>query len=393
MLRLAIVSVVCLVAQPLTLSTVAGASGTALPVIFNDPLYQAAANATDFTTADLARAAADIAPGAVLRFEVDWYNIQQCFGATGAVVTKRASCVTPGPYNFNDNNLTTNLDSIASYLQTGQVKLLPMVMKAPTWAWGYQDLPATQAKPNYDPNHPVMPPGGDPVALGWWQNFVGALVSYLEGRYGSSSLAGIEVWNEEDNYPASWSLSPGNPQTDAVRYSQVLCSAYAGAHQADTGLPVVFGGFQPDDSSYLDDAYASPAADIRQCMTAIGLHPYNSYNGSPWLAPNTPGSEFLTGPSTVESVAGNHGDANRAIWITEFGYPITNPPTAQQQADWDSQAYQLAGSLSNVQAMGIHTLFDQAGGFEICAGPRSPLSSASELKQTISGIPTATASC
>jgi hypothetical protein len=81
-------------------------------------------------------------------------------------------------------------------------------------------------------------------------------------------------------------------------------------------------------------------------------------------------------------------------WFTEFGYPVLSPPSEQQQADWDAQAYNLAPGLPNVQTMGIHTLFDQpSGGFQICAGPGSPLTAATELKQAVSGNPGAVATC
>ena len=67
--------------------------------------------------------------------------------------------------------------------------------------------------------------------------------------------------------------------------------------------------------------------------------------------------------------------------------------TESQQADRDSAAYTMAASLPNVQTMGIHTVFDQPNGFQICSGPLSPLPAASALKQAVSGNPNATASC
>jgi hypothetical protein len=236
-----------------------------------------------------------------------------------------------------------------------------------------------------------MPPGGDSTALGWWQQFNNALVSWLESRYGRSSVTGLEVWNEEDNYPYTWSLPPGDYGTMSSRYSQVLCSAYAGARQVDSSLPVIFGGFYPPDN-YLQNAYTSPLANIRNCMTAIGIHPYNDVNGS-WLAPDAVGSPFDTGASSVSQTSSSNSDAGRAIWITEFGYPIANPPTQQDQANWDSQAYSLAPNKPNVKAMGIHTIFDYTGGYQICAGPHTPLPAATKLKQTVSGNASAVATC
>ena len=387
-----------------------------MPLIFNDALHQSGPRGTLYRATDLARAASDIAPGAILRFTVPWSGIQpyclerpiQRLSIDGplrwistvppvrAVSTvNRAMCQRPGPYDWNWNDMQSDLDSIAAYLRSGHVRLLPVVTSAPQWARGLNDRSDPHPQPGYDPQHPVMPPGEDPTALGWWRQFVAALLGRIAQRYGRTSLAGVEVWNEEDSYPFSWSLEPG---PDATRYSKILCSASLGAWQSDPNLPVVFGGFSPTDSRYLRDAYSATKGkgagrDIRTCMTTIGLHPYNVYN-SQWVAPGTTGSPFATGASRVSQVADAARDAGRRIWITEFGYPVLDPPTGQQQAAWDARAYDLAPSQPNVEAMGIHTIFDQRSrGFQICAGPRSPLPAATELKRAVSGNSSVIASC
>jgi hypothetical protein len=238
-----------------------------------------------------------------------------------------------------------------------------------------------------------MPPGDDSTALGWWQQFAASVVSWLESRYGKSSLAGLEVWNEEESYPFSWSVQPDNWYDMAVRYSHMLCSAYAGVRQVDPNLPVIFGGIRPSDITYLSEAYQSPGTDIRGCMTAIGIHPYNDVNNT-WVEPSTTNSPFASGASAVAQTSANNDDSGRPIWITEFGYPSApSPMTQQYQADWDQEAYNLAPTLPNVQTMAIHTIFDSPGGFQICGGPNSPLPAANELKQAVSGNPNAVASC
>lgn len=377
------------VAAALTALAVFAASAAGLPLIFNVKLHQSGSGQTDYTTLDLARAASDIAPGALLRFTVPWAGVQPyCLTVFGERTDGRMTCNTPGPYEWNWSGIESDLDSISSYLRSGQIRLLPVVAFAPRWAQGYGDIPARVAEPV------DMPPGGDPTAQGWWRDFNAALVSWLEGRYGKSSLAGLEVWNEEDNYPVSWSLEPDNPLLMATRYSQVLCSAYSGAREADGNLPVIFGGFYPLDTAYLRDAYSSPLANVRHCMTAIGIHPYNLNNDPP----ATPGSAFASGAGIVSDVASSQNDGGRPIWITEFGYPIQNPPNEQQQGNWDAQAYKLAADLTNVTAMGIHSVFDQApdsarAPFGVCAAPGSPRLAATDLKAVVTGDPNAVATC
>jgi hypothetical protein len=377
------------VVATLTVLAAFAPSAIGLPLTFNAQLHQSGPRQTDYTTVDLARAASDIAPGAIIRFTVPWAGVQPyCRGPLGVQVQSRLTCNTPGPERWDWNRMETDLDSISTYLRSGRIRLLAVVAFAPAWAQGYGDLADPVANP------PDMPPGADPVALQWWQDFNAALVSWLEGRYGPASLAGVEVWNEEDNYPVSWSLEPRDARLMATRYSQMLCSAHSGVRSVDRNLPVIFGGFNPFDTRYLKDAYSSPVANIRTCMTAIGIHPYVP-NSDP---PNTPGSAFAAGASAVERVASGERDGGRPIWITEFGYPIEAPLTAQEQGDWDAQAYGLAGALPNVRVMGIHSVFDQgpdgpAARFGVCAAPHSPRIAATELKQAVSGNPNATATC
>lgn len=376
-----------------TFAFVSSAQG--FPLIFNDPLHQSDTGDTDYTAVDLAQAASDIAPGAILRFSVSWAGVQPyCLTALGQETTSRSTCETPGPYDWNWYDLESDLNSISSYLENGSIKLLPVVQQAPGWAIGYGDTADPESNSDgYNPEYPDMPPGGDSTALGWWQQFNDALVTWIETNYGKSSLAGVEEWNEEDNYPISWSLEPDDQTTMASRYSQVLCAGYAGVRDADSSLPVLFGGFNPTDTSYLTDAFTSPLANIKNCMTAIAIHPYN-IEGSTWLAPNTAGSPFEAGPGDVEGVASSESDPNVPLWITEFGYPVLNPPTESDAASWDAEAYQMAPSLEDVQAMGIHTIFDQpSGGFQICAGPGDPLAAATALKQAVSGNDETVASC
>ena len=249
----------------------------------------------------------------ILRFSVPWEQVQPyCLNAVGGEVwnspptDNRGQCVTPGPIDWTLGNFQSDLDSIKSELGSGpgQVRLLPVVIEAPTWAWGYGDVPdpTSDSSSGYNSKYPDMPPGGDSTALGWWQQFNAALVSWLENRYGRSNIAGLEVWNEEDYYPISWSLEPDQATAMALRYSQVLCSAYQGVRSIDSSLPVILGGINPQPSGdntttvpWLTAAYQSKGATIRNCMSAIGIHPYQS----PVEAPSTPGSKFAEGASNA----------------------------------------------------------------------------------------------
>jgi hypothetical protein len=345
-----------------------------------------------FTASDVARAASDVKPGAIVRFPVEWAGIQPtCATLLGSRASSDATCATPGPYSWT--SLDSKLDSIATYLTSGQVRILPVPLNAPQWAWGPLDHSLTSATCPGWIGHAIMPPGDDAKGLGYWQQFVAALVRHVEGRYGASTLFGAEVWNEEDGC-GDWSTSLG---VNAARYTSVLASASRGVRTVDGSLPVIFGGTGRD-GRYLTAAYDAAVfgrPDIRAYMTSIGVHPYADQNlGQTWSnSPSDPTGGFQLTMNDAAQVAAEHHDGGRPLSITEFGYPILSPaPTELEQAQWDLLAYQLAsGGTWSVNVMLVHSLFD--GPFGVCVGPLQPRLAATTFKQFFSGNQTAQATC
>ncbi|HVX68572.1 MAG TPA: hypothetical protein VHA79_02640 [Mycobacteriales bacterium] len=373
-------------------------------------LHSTAGNA--YTATDVARAASDIEPGSIVRVEVSWARVQpQCFTALGTVAPTRALCQTPGPIDWTrgpggaaNEGIQNDLDEIAPQLASGQVKILLMVIQAPRWAWGRTDVA--------DPNEAqaVMPPGDDTQALGWWRQFAQATVHWMETRYGPDSLAGLEVWNEP-NLHKFWTVSfsssplPGlGAASIPKRYANVLCYAFRGARAADPQLPVIFAGLSAtgtdngDAIDFLNAAYSavSSGVDIRQCMTSIGMHPYNDLGGT-FVPPDTPDSPLDTVMHSVDVASCAHGDCGRDVSITEFGYYPGLPKaggqtvTLQDQADWNAQAYDLMKNTPRLDMFVIYSLFNDV--WAICRHHGTDNPAPNELAQTISGDPSATVRC
>jgi hypothetical protein len=302
-----------------------------------------------YTADDVGRAMSDVQPGAVLRFPVGWADVQ----STCSPSSVRSGCVTPAPIDWS------NYDSRLTVLAKYNVRFLPVVIGAPVWARGTTDVQRSGLPP-------VMPPGDDSWALGYWQNFVTALVRHFQTLFGSAfsqRLAGVEVWNEE-NGVVYWTTTVG---PDPARYSRLLCAAYRGVRAADSSLPVIFGGISYQASSqagsvltipdFLNGAYGTaPSTDMRGCMTELGLHPYGAA-ASETISPTDPSSSFQLGLGQMRQAATAHADAGRHLAITEFGYYV-GPITAQQQSDWDVQSYNLASSMSDVDMEIVNGLFD-----------------------------------
>lgn len=361
------ICVVAAIAAVAAGTTVPSGGQTALTFGFNTPLVYG-----PFGAIDVARAASNVTNGALVRFTVEWPQVQAaCADQSGQPAVNDATCVQPGAFNWT--SLDGPLDAIAGALQAGRVRLLLVPVNAPSWAYGPND---TQNNGCWF-DHVIRPPGDDAAGLSLWRRYVAALVAHVEGRYGRAGLYGIEVWNEEDSC-WTWRTVDTVPRGD--RYASLLASAALGVRSVDRTVPLLFGG--SENPAFLDQSYAAinhGRPDIRRYMSSIGVHPYSSN------PPDMVGGLFIWVMNHYRYVAAAHGDS-RPLSITEYGVSIANPPTAQDQADWLLKAYQMASTGSwNVNLFLVHSLFNVGEPYGVCAGPGLPGPAATALKQLLSG--------
>jgi polysaccharide biosynthesis protein PslG len=186
-----------------------------------------------------------------------------------------------------------------------------------------------------------------------------AWAAAVAARYGPMGADYFEIWNEPNN-PAFWSPAP-NP----AAYTADLIAAYAAIKAVDPSAVVITGGLAPEANSsnsydivtFFQDMYADGA---QGNFDAVGDHPYTF--------PADPGTDYQgawdemdqTSPS-LRSLMIAHGDADKKIWITEFGAP-TGTVTAAQQATELTQAITAAKNTSWIGACYIYTWSDQFGG-------------------------------
>jgi hypothetical protein len=196
---------------------------------------------------------------------------------------------------------------------------------------------------------------------------------HLASKYCNTALGAIEVWNEE-NLQREWSGAP----LSAARYMDMLRAVYPAIKNACPSIVVVSGAPTPtgwndgvvaiDDIQYLEQLYQNGLKDFSD---AIGSHP-SGYN-VPALCNITdpacnrpeasfrspyenrhPSWSFLSTMTGYRSVMVRHGDGNKQIWPTEFGWPThtggscgggpCHPAGAdnspEQAAQWYVEAYQ-----------------------------------------------------
>jgi hypothetical protein len=244
------------------------------------------------------------------------------------------------------------LDEIAAAAKGAGIKVMWSVVNAPTWSRGGQDMSV----------------GGPPNNYQDLADFLGAMA----GRYCSSSVKAIEVWNEQ-NLHYEW----GNKKIDPAAYMQLLKASYNSIKKACPGMIVVSGALTPtgapppkamDDYTYLEGMYQNG---LKNYCDAVGAHP-SGYNVAPSVKGGQDACNFITqqgssfrGPCNTlhhswsfyatlngyYSIMKKYGDGNKKIWPTEFGwatnwtgdpsYGYAQDNTRAEQAAWTVQAYKL----------------------------------------------------
>ena len=132
-----------------------------------------------------------------------------------------------------------------------------------------------------------------------------------------------EVWNE----PNSTTFMAG---ADAVAYTRLLKAAYPAFKAGDPSTKVVLGAPEYNDTGWIGKVYAAGGAGSFDVMAT---HPYQ---GVADAAPETAADGTiwtLRHVAEVRKLMTAHGDGNKPVWFTEFGWS-SHPNWAGVQ-NWD----------------------------------------------------------
>ncbi|MEU2349090.1 cellulase family glycosylhydrolase [Modestobacter sp. NPDC049651] len=179
------------------------------------------------------------------------------------------------------------VDELVRLVADRHLQLLLVTVCTPGWAGGGPDGRALPA---------------DPAEFG---RVVGVLAARYAGR-----VSAWEVWNEPD-------CIGGCGKGSAVGYVPLLQAGYRAVKAADPRATVVSGGISGNNARWVDDLYAAGAAGW---FDALGVHPYVKPSG---LAPDAPSGHRVYRLTTISDVRGvmvRHGDGDRPVWFTEFGW-------------------------------------------------------------------------
>ena len=187
-------------------------------------------------------------------------------------------------------------DPIVERAARRRIKLLPIVIYAPTWA---RKDPALFNGPPRDPNE------------------YAAYLTALIGRYGPSG----SFWTERPDLPKrpvrEWQIwneptlrYQWNDAEYINGYSALLKASHKAVHDADPKAKVVIAGLTNFSWEALDDFYEKGG--IKGHFDVAALHPYTAS-----------ASRVVKIAKLYRGVMRKHGDGRLPMWVTEMGFPAS----------------------------------------------------------------------
>ena len=185
-------------------------------------------------------------------------------------------------------------------------------------------------------------------------NDYGDAAQYVATRWGSK-LSALEIWNEP-NLSDQYSLRGDDP---AGKDAAMLKVAYPRVKAAAPGLPVLAGVLSGSDGEFLEKLYANG---IGGHFDGVSIHPYNE-----WRDPDDPWKDewkrwsFLKGIPWIHEVMTKHGDGDKGVWLTEFGFSTCGRGSSwcvseQQQAEYVKDSFRIARRWDFVKAAIVYNL-------------------------------------
>lgn len=168
-------------------------------------------------------------------------------------------------------------------------------------------------------------PISDPTNL--WATYVRQTVTHYAGQ-----VKYWEVWNEPD-LPFFWSGSP-------EEYEKMLQVTYQVVHSADPAASVVLAGMVLPDLRFVSRVL-DLAARAAHHVPVFDIAAWHAYGPAPALYTNL---------QRFRSLLGVHGFARTPLWVTEAGFPASNPNGEPRQAAYVFQTilYALAAGSDKV---------------------------------------------
>ena len=168
-----------------------------------------------------------------------------------------------------------------------------------------------------------------------------------------ADLAGLEVWNEPNDTAYFRASDP------VAEYAQLVRATYGPVKAVAPELPVIVGSVSWSDRPWLERLYAQG---ISGNYDAISIHPYNEWRDpdDAWQ-PQWRTNSFLSGVKWVRDLMVDKGDADKKLWLTEFGFSTCGSGSKvcvshEKQAEYTKDSFRIASGWSYVRGAFIYNL-------------------------------------
>jgi polysaccharide biosynthesis protein PslG len=181
----------------------------------------------------------------------------------------------------------------------------------------------------------------------------GDVVGFVVEHFSARGVHAFQLWNEP-NHPRFWPSGPS-----ASEYLPLLREGYRAAKQADPASTVLLGGLSKSDFYYLEDLYRLGGGDYFDAVAVqpytYGVDPAAAWNGvHDWEDHDRISVNAFPAIKEVRASMVAFGDADKDVWLTEFGYSTTSGDggvSAAKQAAYLAKAYRYVERLPWVKAL------------------------------------------
>jgi hypothetical protein len=168
-----------------------------------------------------------------------------------------------------------------------------------------------------------------------------------------ADLAALEIGNEPNDTAYFKAADP------VREYAGMVKASYGKIKAAAPEVPVIVGSVSHSDRNWLERMYDQGIAGN---YDGISIHPYNEWRNpnDPWQ-PQWKAYSFLSGVKWIRELMVAKGDADKGLWLTEFGFTTCGSAdkvcvNAAQQAEYTKESFRIAAGWSYVRAAIIYNL-------------------------------------
>ncbi len=233
------------------------------------------------------------------------------------------------------------IDAAVDALYKAGVRIILHPVQSPQWAWG----------------------GADKVTYPTNPDDFGRFMTLAAQRY-KGKVVGYQIWNEPNI------AQEAGQYVVAARYAAILKEGYNAVKSVDPRAVVIAAALTPtgvndpsvavDDLLFLKRLYAYNKGELKGYFDVLGAHPGSNANPPEDLYPDKPGpgpgwnnhaSFYFRRIEQLRQVMAENGDAQKQMWLTEFGWTSTTDPapgfgyaaqnSEQEQADYIGQAFRM----------------------------------------------------